>query len=59
MHEVVGAKSNILLQNDSNEKLDIFSYISFDKQWKLFTATFFKINNIPYNVNCICTIVPV
>ena len=26
----VGAKSNILLQNDSNEKLDIFSDISFD-----------------------------
>ena len=32
MHEGVGAKSNILLQNDSNEKLDITSDISFDIQ---------------------------
>ena len=30
MHEGVGAKSNILLQNDSNEKLDMFSDVSFD-----------------------------
>ena len=30
MHEGVGAKSNILLQNDSNEKVDIFPDISFD-----------------------------
>ena len=29
MHEGVGAISNILLQNNSNEKLDIFSDISF------------------------------
>ena len=30
MHEGVGAKSNNLLQNDSNEKLDMFYDVSFD-----------------------------
>ena len=49
MHEGVDAKSNILLQNDSNEKLDMFSDVSFDI-FKELSGVIFSVHLILPNV---------
>ena len=50
MHEGVGAKSNFLLQNDSNEKLDIFFRYKLLYVFKELSGVIFSTHLILQNV---------